>query len=78
METIHVTIDELTRQTVPRHICSGPAPNLLSPGPISSGLVQNLTPVAPYVPPTSEELKKLFDPMFDEYFEPQHVDTPEP
>ncbi|GJX08765.1 retrovirus-related pol polyprotein from transposon TNT 1-94 [Tanacetum coccineum] len=36
METIHVTFDELTGQTAPVHSSSGPAPNLLTPGPISS------------------------------------------
>ncbi|GKA39179.1 hypothetical protein Tco_0731730 [Tanacetum coccineum] len=41
METIHVTFDELTEQTAPVHSSSGPAPNLLTPGPISSGLVPN-------------------------------------
>jgi hypothetical protein len=71
METIHVTFDELTEHTPLGHTSSGPSPNLLSPGPISSGLVQPSKPVTPYVPPTCEELKKLFDPMFDEYFESQ-------
>ncbi|GKA86829.1 retrovirus-related pol polyprotein from transposon TNT 1-94 [Tanacetum coccineum] len=37
METIHVTFDELTGQTAPVHSSPGPAPNLLTPGPISSG-----------------------------------------
>ncbi|GKB27183.1 retrovirus-related pol polyprotein from transposon TNT 1-94, partial [Tanacetum coccineum] len=35
METIHVTFDVLTKQTDPIHSSSGPAPNLLTPGPIS-------------------------------------------
>ncbi|GJY05346.1 hypothetical protein Tco_0371286 [Tanacetum coccineum] len=48
----------------------GPAPNLLTPGPISSGLVPNPAPVLPYVPPTNKELEMLFQPMFDEYFNP--------
>ncbi|GJW26507.1 retrovirus-related pol polyprotein from transposon TNT 1-94 [Tanacetum coccineum] len=74
METIHVTFDELTGQTTPVHSSSGPAPNLLMPGPIRSGLVPNPTPVAPYVPPTYKELEILFQPMFDEYFEPPTVD----
>ncbi|GJV09767.1 putative ribonuclease H-like domain-containing protein [Tanacetum coccineum] len=74
METIHVTFDELTGQTAPVHSSSGPAPNLLTPGPISSGLVPNPTPAAPYVPPTYKELEILFQPMFDEYFEPPTVD----
>ncbi|GJW70955.1 retrovirus-related pol polyprotein from transposon TNT 1-94 [Tanacetum coccineum] len=34
METIHVIFDELTGQTTPIHSSSGPAPNLLMPGPI--------------------------------------------
>ncbi|GJS91897.1 retrovirus-related pol polyprotein from transposon TNT 1-94 [Tanacetum coccineum] len=38
METIHVTFDELTEQMAPVQFSSGPAPNLLTPGPISSGL----------------------------------------
>ncbi|GJV24629.1 hypothetical protein Tco_1377324 [Tanacetum coccineum] len=46
------------------------APNLLTPGPISSGLVPNPAPVLPYVPPTNKELEMLFQPMFDEYFNP--------
>ncbi|GKE94543.1 retrovirus-related pol polyprotein from transposon TNT 1-94 [Tanacetum coccineum] len=73
METIHVTFDELTGQMAPVHSSSGPAPNLLTPGPISSGLVPNPTPAAPYVPPTRNELEILFQPMFDEYFEPTSV-----
>ncbi|GKE76775.1 hypothetical protein Tco_1542895, partial [Tanacetum coccineum] len=43
-------------------------------GPISSGLVPNPPPAAPYVPPTNMELKMLFQPMFDEYFESSTVD----
>ncbi|GKB83613.1 retrovirus-related pol polyprotein from transposon TNT 1-94 [Tanacetum coccineum] len=74
METIHVTFDELTGQTSPIHSSSGPTPNLLMPGPISFGLVPNPTPAAPYVPPTYKELVILFQPMFDEYFEPPTVD----
>ncbi|GKC14498.1 hypothetical protein Tco_1011280, partial [Tanacetum coccineum] len=46
----------------------GPAPNLLTPGLISSGLVPNPAPILPYVPPTNKELEMLFQPMFDEYF----------
>ncbi|GJZ82149.1 retrovirus-related pol polyprotein from transposon TNT 1-94 [Tanacetum coccineum] len=69
METIHVTFDELTKQTTLVHSSSGPNPNLLSPGPISSGLVPNSAPAIPYVPPTNKDLELLFQPMFDEYFE---------
>ncbi|GJU26119.1 putative ribonuclease H-like domain-containing protein [Tanacetum coccineum] len=69
METIHVTFDEPTEQTAPVHSSPGPAPNLLTPGPISLGLVPNPAPTIPYVPPTTNELETPFQPMFDEYFE---------
>ncbi|GKE74513.1 hypothetical protein Tco_1536554 [Tanacetum coccineum] len=74
METIHVTFDELTGQTTPVHFTPGPAPILLTPRPISSGLVPNPPPATPYVPPTNKELEILFQPMFDEYFESYTVD----
>ncbi|GKA46388.1 retrovirus-related pol polyprotein from transposon TNT 1-94 [Tanacetum coccineum] len=74
METIHVTFDELTKQTALVHSSPGPVHNLLTPGPISSGLVSNSPPAAPYVPPTNKELEILFQPMFDEYFETSTVD----
>ncbi|GJU89244.1 retrovirus-related pol polyprotein from transposon TNT 1-94 [Tanacetum coccineum] len=48
METIHVTFDELTGQTAPVLSSPRPAPNLLMPGPISSGLVPNPSPAIPY------------------------------
>nr|GEU48256.1 hypothetical protein [Tanacetum cinerariifolium] len=54
----------------------GPAPTFLMPGQISSGLVPNLVPTAPYVPPTNKELEILFQPMFDEYLEPPRVERP--
>nr|GEY04132.1 copia protein [Tanacetum cinerariifolium] len=49
-------------------------PNLLTPGQISSGLVPNHVPVAPYVPQTNKDLEILFQPMFDKYFEPHSVE----
>nr|GEV83748.1 hypothetical protein [Tanacetum cinerariifolium] len=76
METIHVTFDELTGKTAPVHNNSGPSPNLLTPRPISSGLVPNPSPAVPYVPPTNKELEILFQSIFDEYFEPPTVDRP--
>ncbi|GKA00608.1 retrovirus-related pol polyprotein from transposon TNT 1-94 [Tanacetum coccineum] len=68
METIHVTFDELIQQTAHVHSSSGPNPNILTPGPISSRLVPNSPPAIPYVPPTNKDLELLFQPMFDEYF----------
>ncbi|GJV09495.1 integrase, catalytic region, zinc finger, CCHC-type containing protein [Tanacetum coccineum] len=68
----------LTGQTAPVHSNLGLAPNLLMYGPISSGLVPNPPPAAPYVPPTNKELEILFQPMFDDYFELHIVDRPVP
>ncbi|GKF62660.1 hypothetical protein Tco_0182714, partial [Tanacetum coccineum] len=69
METSHVTFDELIEQTAPVYSSSGPNPNLLTPGPISSRLIPNSAPAIPYVPPTNKDLELLFQPMFNEYFE---------
>nr|GFA38906.1 retrovirus-related Pol polyprotein from transposon TNT 1-94 [Tanacetum cinerariifolium] len=40
------------------------------------GLVPNLVPAAPYVPPTNKDLEILFQPMFDKYLEPYRVEIP--
>ncbi|GJS09056.1 integrase, catalytic region, zinc finger, CCHC-type containing protein [Tanacetum coccineum] len=76
METIHVQFDELTEQMAPVQLSTGPAPTFLTPGQISSGLVPNPVPAAPYVPPTNKDLEILFQPMFDEYLEPPRVERP--
>ncbi|GKC38292.1 hypothetical protein Tco_1050676 [Tanacetum coccineum] len=74
METIHVQFDELTEQMAPMQLSIGPTPTFLTPGHISSGLVPNPVPAAPYVPPTNKELEILFQPMLDEYLEPTRVE----
>ena len=66
METIHVTFDELTGQMAPVQFSSGPA---LQNSPIGSSLVPNSSQETPYVPPSEDDLKKLFDPMFDELYD---------
>nr|GEU41349.1 hypothetical protein [Tanacetum cinerariifolium] len=76
METIHVQFDELTEQTASVHLGTGPAPNFLTRGQISSGLVPNPVPATPYTPLTNKELEILFQPMFDEYLEPPRVERP--
>nr|GFC21844.1 integrase, catalytic region, zinc finger, CCHC-type, peptidase aspartic, catalytic [Tanacetum cinerariifolium] len=76
IETIHVQFNELTEPMAPVHLGTGPAPNLLTPGQISSGLVPNLVPATPYAPPTNKELEILFQPMFDDYLEPPRAERP--
>nr|GEW40251.1 hypothetical protein [Tanacetum cinerariifolium] len=76
METIYVQIDELTKPMAPVHLGIGLAPNFLTPGQISSGLVPNSVPATPYAPSTNKELEILFQPMFDEYLEPPRAERP--
>ncbi|GJR67855.1 retrovirus-related pol polyprotein from transposon TNT 1-94 [Tanacetum coccineum] len=64
MERIHVQFDELTEHMAPVHISSGPELMLLMPGQISSGLVPDPIPAAPYVPPTNKDLEILFQPIY--------------
>ncbi|GKG29153.1 hypothetical protein Tco_0416518, partial [Tanacetum coccineum] len=51
----------------PARISSGPAPFLMIPGQLKSGLA-----------PTDKELEMLFQPMFDEHLEQSRVDEPVP
>ncbi|GJZ71536.1 retrovirus-related pol polyprotein from transposon TNT 1-94 [Tanacetum coccineum] len=67
---------KLTKQMAPIQLSTGLAPTFLTPRQISSGLVPNSVPVAPYVPPKNKELEILFQPIFDEYLEPTRVDRP--
>ncbi|GJY42272.1 retrovirus-related pol polyprotein from transposon TNT 1-94 [Tanacetum coccineum] len=69
IETIHVDFDELTAMAS-KQFSLGPGPKLMTPGTISSGLVQNISSLTPYVPPTKNDWKILFQPMFDEYLSP--------
>nr|GEU39566.1 retrovirus-related Pol polyprotein from transposon TNT 1-94 [Tanacetum cinerariifolium] len=70
--------EDLGKLKAKADIGPGTAPNLLTPGLVSSELIPNLAPVIPYVPPTKKELEILFQPMFDEYVEPSFVDQQVP
>ncbi|GJU10315.1 retrovirus-related pol polyprotein from transposon TNT 1-94 [Tanacetum coccineum] len=69
---------QLTGHTAPMHISIGLEPILMTLGQISSGLIPNPVPTAPYVPPTNKDIEILFQSMFDEYFEPPRVERPVP
>nr|GEU36964.1 hypothetical protein [Tanacetum cinerariifolium] len=50
----------------------------LTPGYISSGLMQNLVSPTPYIPPSKKDYEILFQPVFDEYFNPSsHAVSPD-
>ncbi|GKD87747.1 retrovirus-related pol polyprotein from transposon TNT 1-94, partial [Tanacetum coccineum] len=49
---------------------SGLAPQVMTPRTLSSELVTNPIPQPPYLPPTKNDWDILFQPMFDEFFNP--------
>ncbi|GKC51565.1 hypothetical protein Tco_1074310, partial [Tanacetum coccineum] len=61
------------------NLSARPGPQLMTPGTINSGLVQNIPSSTPAVPPTKIDWDLLFQPRFDEYFKPpSNVDHPVP
>ncbi|GJZ25574.1 retrovirus-related pol polyprotein from transposon TNT 1-94 [Tanacetum coccineum] len=69
METIHVEFDKLTTMAS-EQFGLGPELQLMTPETISSGLVHNPPSLIPYVPRIKNDWYLLFQPMFDEYFNP--------
>nr|GEU28620.1 hypothetical protein [Tanacetum cinerariifolium] len=69
VETIHVDFDELTAMDS-EQISSGLMLNEMTPGTISSGLIQKSYPSTSYVPPSRNDWDLLFQPMFDELLNP--------
>nr|GEW12865.1 integrase, catalytic region, zinc finger, CCHC-type, peptidase aspartic, catalytic [Tanacetum cinerariifolium] len=69
VETIHVDFDELIAMAFEQS-SSGPVLNEMTPGIISSGLVQKSSPLTSYVPPSQNDWDLLFQPMFDELLNP--------
>nr|GFB26499.1 retrovirus-related Pol polyprotein from transposon TNT 1-94 [Tanacetum cinerariifolium] len=69
VETIHVDFDELTAMASEQS-SSGPALQEMTPGTISSGLVQKPSSSTSYVPPSRNDWDLLFQPLFDELLNP--------
>ncbi|GJT76309.1 hypothetical protein Tco_1043034 [Tanacetum coccineum] len=72
METIHVTFDELTAMAF-EQFGSGLGLQLTTPATSSLGLVPNIIPQQPCNPPNRDDWDLLFQPMFDEYFNPPTI-----
>ncbi|GJS19883.1 hypothetical protein Tco_0448515 [Tanacetum coccineum] len=68
-ETIHVTFDELTTMAS-EQFSSGPGLQHMTPATSSTGLVSNPVSQQPCIPPIINNWDRLFQPMFDEYFNP--------
>nr|GEY91768.1 hypothetical protein [Tanacetum cinerariifolium] len=69
VETIHIDFDELIAMASEQS-SSGPALNEMTPGTISSGLVQKSSPSTSFVPPSRNDWDLLFQLMFDELLNP--------
>nr|GEW71161.1 retrovirus-related Pol polyprotein from transposon TNT 1-94 [Tanacetum cinerariifolium] len=72
MEAIHVMFDELTTMAF-EQFGSRPGLQLMTPATTSSGLVPNLIPQQPCNLPNRDDWDRLFQPMFDEYFNPPTI-----
>ncbi|GJU59280.1 retrovirus-related pol polyprotein from transposon TNT 1-94 [Tanacetum coccineum] len=78
IKTIHVDFDELTAMAS-EHSSLGLPLYEMTPATISSGLVPNLPPSTPFVPPSRTDWNILFQPLFDELLTPTpSVDLPAP
>ncbi|GJW00176.1 retrovirus-related pol polyprotein from transposon TNT 1-94 [Tanacetum coccineum] len=69
IETIHVTFDELTTLSF-EQFSSRPGLQFMTPRTSCSGLILNPVTQQPFIPPTKNDWDHLFQPMFDEYFNP--------
>ncbi|GJV91135.1 retrovirus-related pol polyprotein from transposon TNT 1-94 [Tanacetum coccineum] len=71
-KTIHVTFDELTTMAS-EQFSSGPGLQYMTPATSSTGLVSNPVSQQPCIPPIRDDWDRLFQPMFDEYFNPPPI-----
>ncbi|GKE02123.1 integrase, catalytic region, zinc finger, CCHC-type containing protein [Tanacetum coccineum] len=72
IETIHVIFDELTAMAS-EQFSLGPRLHSMTPTISSSGLVPNPVSQQPCIPPKRDDWDHLFQPMFDEYFNPPSI-----
>ncbi|GJZ79177.1 retrovirus-related pol polyprotein from transposon TNT 1-94 [Tanacetum coccineum] len=72
IEIIHMTFDELTVMAS-KQFGSGLRLQVLTPATSSSGLVPNIIPQQPCNPPKRDGWHTLFQPLFDEYFNPPTI-----
>ncbi|GKE25014.1 retrovirus-related pol polyprotein from transposon TNT 1-94 [Tanacetum coccineum] len=72
IETIHVTFDELTAMAF-EQFGSGPGLQVLTPATSNSGLIPNIIPQQPCNLPKRDNWDTLFQPLFDEYFNPPTI-----
>nr|GEY20235.1 hypothetical protein [Tanacetum cinerariifolium] len=69
IKTIHVTFNELTAMAS-EQFSSGPGLQYITPATYYSGLVPDPVSQQPCIPPNRDDWDHLFQPMFNEYFNP--------
>ncbi|GJU94249.1 putative ribonuclease H-like domain-containing protein [Tanacetum coccineum] len=74
METIHVTFDELTAMAF-EQFGSRPGLQVMTPATSCSGFVPNIIHQQTCNPPNRDDWDSLFQPLFDEYFNPPTIDV---
>ncbi|GKA15812.1 integrase, catalytic region, zinc finger, CCHC-type containing protein [Tanacetum coccineum] len=72
IKTIHVTFDEILAMAF-EQFSSGPGLHSMTPATSSSGLVPNTVSQQPYILPNRDDWDHLFQPIFDEYFNPPTI-----
>ncbi|GKD37142.1 retrovirus-related pol polyprotein from transposon TNT 1-94 [Tanacetum coccineum] len=72
IEIIRVTFDELTAIAF-EQFSSGPGLHSMTSATSSLGLVLNPVSQQPCIPPKRDDWDRLFQPMFDEYFNPPSI-----
>nr|GEX13592.1 hypothetical protein [Tanacetum cinerariifolium] len=72
IETIHVTFDELTAMAS-EQFSSDPGLYLMTLATSSTRLVSNPVSQQPCIPPNTDDWIRLFQPMFNEYFNPSTI-----
>ncbi|GKA37809.1 retrovirus-related pol polyprotein from transposon TNT 1-94 [Tanacetum coccineum] len=73
-EIIHMTFDELIAMAS-EQFSSGPGLHYMTLATSSTGLVSNPISQQPCIPPNKDDWDHLFQPMFDEYFNPPKIDV---
>ncbi|GKG55955.1 hypothetical protein Tco_0574849, partial [Tanacetum coccineum] len=77
MDSEHSSSGPTLHEMTPTTSSLGPALHEMTPATISSGLVPNPPPLTPFVPPLRTDWDILFQPLFDELFNPPpSVDFP--
>ncbi|GJR87261.1 retrovirus-related pol polyprotein from transposon TNT 1-94 [Tanacetum coccineum] len=74
-ESRHTNLYTISLDDMLKTSPSGPGLHSMTPATSSSGLVPNTVSQQPCIPPNKDDWDHLFQPMFDEYFNPPSIDV---